>query len=198
MRRIHAWLIAALFSVSVAFAQAGGVITFTAQTTTGDGTVTPVLTWSTAPAASSCTASGDWSGAKGAAGTETLAPIMSSATYNLTCTWADTTATLTWTAPTKNTDGSNYTDPAGYRIEYGQSEALGQSRAVPDPAATSYVFTDLAAGTWYFGMRTVNQRGAESERTNLVSKTLGTVDTTRAVAIVVNPVPEAASDFEVR
>lgn len=191
-------VIALCLIASPAHAQSAGTITFTAATTTGDGSVTPVLTWSTSPAADSCIASGDWTGAKGASGTETLPAISASATYNLACTWDDRTATVTWTAPTQNVDGSAYTDAAGYLIEYGPSTALGQIQAITDPSILTYRFDSLAPGTWHFGMRAVNQRGAQSALTNLVSKVIGSASTTKSIGITVNPLPLPPGDVVVQ
>src|SRR4051812_2235406 len=63
------------------------------------------------------------------------------------------TATLSWTRPTNNTNGSPLRNLAGYRINYGASpDALKQSITVSDPAATSYTLEGLASGTWYFAI----------------------------------------------
>src|SRR6187399_318695 len=43
-------------------AQAAGTVTLQANATSASGEMTPRLTWSTSPAATSCTASGGWSG----------------------------------------------------------------------------------------------------------------------------------------
>lgn len=172
-------------------AQTAGTITFTAQTTTGDGSVVPVLTWSTSPAATSCTASGDWSGTKAAAGTETLAAITVSRTYNLSCTWpGDTSATLRWTAPTTNVDGSALTDLAGFRIYYGTSASnLNQQITVANATATQRIVSALTPATWFFAMTAYNARDVESARTGTVSKVISTATASRSVGITVNPRP---------
>ncbi len=82
-------------------------------------------------------------------------------------------ATLTWTAPTQNTDGSALTNLAGYKILYGTSpSALTSVITLNNPGLTTYVIDNLPAGTWYFGMRAVNSQGVESATTSLVSKTI--------------------------
>lgn len=179
--------------VNIAHAQTAGTITFTAATTTGDGKVTPVLTWSTTPAATSCAASGDWTGAKAASGTQTLPDITKSATYNLTCTWgAKSSAVLTWTAPTQNTDGSALTDLAGYHIFYGDTPAnLNQTLTVNDPKATTATVTALSAGTWTFAISAFNARNIDSDRSAPVSVTLAAASGSKSVGITVNPVPNA-------
>jgi len=190
-----AWLILVMllgFCATRAHADELPTITFSAQTTTGDGEVVPVLTWS-APGAASCIASGDWSGEKGASGTETLPPITRSATYNLRCTWpAKSAVTLRWTPPTENTDGSQFSDAKGFVIAYGTSpNALTQEITVnqPSPPADRFVVEDLAPGTWHFAVHVVNQRGARSDRSNVASITLSATEIERVVGIVVNPKP---------
>ncbi len=82
-------------------------------------------------------------------------------------------ATLTWTAPTENDDGSTLTNLAGYRIAYGTSAtALTQTVQVANAGLTTYVIDNLAQGTWYFAMRAYTSAGLESAPTNLVSKVI--------------------------
>jgi hypothetical protein len=72
-------------------------------------------------------------------------------------------ATLSWTPPTRNTDGSTLTDLAGYRILYGTSpSALTRTIQVANPGISRYVVENLTAGTWYFSMRAYSTGGAES------------------------------------
>jgi hypothetical protein len=72
-------------------------------------------------------------------------------------------ADLTWTAPTRNEDGSALTNLAGYKIRYGTSaDALTQSLNVPDAATTSAKIDGLAAGTWYFTVASYTNTGVES------------------------------------
>jgi hypothetical protein len=188
-------LLTALCAALPALAQVLPVLTFTAQTVTGNGSVTPIFTWSTQPAATSCTASGSsaWAGAKAAAGTQTLAPITSSKTYNLTCDWpGDTSARLTWVAPTMNTNNTPYTDPGGYKIYYGTAAAsLNQPPiTISNPATLSHTITALAAGQWFFAMTAFNLLNVESARTNTVSKTIAIATSVqRSVGITVNPMP---------
>lgn len=173
-------------------AQTAGVITFIVEQTTANGSTTPKLTWSTAPVATDCVASGDWTGAKGGAGTETRPSTNVSRTYNLTCTWSDTKATLTWTLPTLNTDGSSYTDPKGFVISYGTSAgALTQTLNVLSPTATSQVITPASAGTWYFAIASMNQRDAVGPQSPVVSKVIGSASGSKSVGVTVLPVPNA-------
>lgn len=187
---------------SYAQAQAAPVLTFTAETVTGVGSVVPKLTWSTTPAATSCVASGDtaWTGGKAAAGTVTLAATTSSKTYTLTCSWpGDTSAKLTWVAPTTNTDGSALTDLAGYRVKHGaSSSALSTIVPVNSAATTTHTVTGLASGTRYFAVTAINAAGVESALSNIVSKTINaTASINRTVGITVNPQPNPPANLTV-
>jgi len=82
-------------------------------------------------------------------------------------------ATLSWTAPTENEDGTTLTNLAGYRIVYGTSaSALNTTVQVPNAGLTTYVIDNLAQGTWYFSMKSYTSAGLESAPTNVVSKTI--------------------------
>ena len=80
-------------------------------------------------------------------------------------------ASLTWTPPTQNTDGSTLTNLAGYRIVYGTSAAqLTQTIQVANAGMSSYVVDNLAPGTYYFAVRAYTSSGAESADSNVVAK----------------------------
>ena len=175
-----------------------GVLTFTTSTTTGSGSVIPVLTWSTAPVAASCTASGAWTGAKApAGGTETLAAITSSKTYALLCTWADGSATVSWVPPTQRTDGTPLTDLTKYRVYYGLSSTAMTTTSDVLAPATSKVFTPLATGTWFFNVHAIDSVGGESGPSNTGSKAVTQGSSTQQIAITVNPVPMAPTGVTV-
>jgi len=172
---------------SLAQAQTAGTITFTANKTSATGSLVPVLTWSTTPVASSCTASGGWSGTKFASGSETLASISSSKAYTLTCSWGNGSSTISWTKPTKNSDNSTLTNLAGYKVMFGNSaSALSQSKAISDPNATSTTIAALASGTWYFAVRAVNSSNVESDNSAVVSKTITSASTAKTVNITIS------------
>ena len=181
------------------FAVAQNTIIFTAETTTGVETVTPVLSWDTQPAANTCIASGDWIGNKGAFGIETLPPITSSATYNLSCEWFDQAATLSWTAPTQNTDGTALTDLAGFKIKYGLSAGGPYPNEVDisDPLVTVHVISPLGVGVWFFVSTAYNAIGVESDNSNEAQKVIETMADVRSVGITVNPKPASPDGFSV-
>jgi hypothetical protein len=82
-------------------------------------------------------------------------------------------ATLDWSPPTENIDGSPLTNLAGYSVHYGTSEAsLSQTIDVADASATTYVVSGLTPGTYYFAVSAYNSLGLEGAWSNLASKTL--------------------------
>jgi hypothetical protein len=81
------------------------------------------------------------------------------------------TATLSWAAPTENTNGSALADLAGYRIYYGTSaDALTQVIDVAN--VTTYVVTGLTAGTYYFAVAAYSSTGAQGGMSDTASKTI--------------------------
>ena len=83
------------------------------------------------------------------------------------------TATLRWSAPTNNTDGTPITNLSGYRIYHGTSaNALNDVRPITSPGITMFVFDTLASGTHYFAISAVNALGVESPRSSALSKTV--------------------------
>jgi hypothetical protein len=83
------------------------------------------------------------------------------------------TATLSWTAPTQNTDGSPITNLAGYVISYGTSATLlSQTVSITNAATTSYTVQNLGSGTWYFAVSSETAAGVQSSLSSVVSKTI--------------------------
>jgi hypothetical protein len=82
-------------------------------------------------------------------------------------------ATLSWTPPTQNTDGSALTNLAGFVITYGDTSGdLSQSIAIDNPSVTTYVVENLTNGTWHFAVQAVNANGVTSVNSSLASKTI--------------------------
>ena len=82
-------------------------------------------------------------------------------------------ATLSWTPPTTNADGTLLMDLAGFRIYYGNSSTnMGQSVDLGDKAATSGKVGSLGTGTWYFNVKAYTTSGMESPASSVVSKTI--------------------------
>jgi ABC-type oligopeptide transport system substrate-binding subunit len=83
-------------------------------------------------------------------------------------------ATLSWQAPTTNTDGAALTDLSGYRIYYGMNpDDLTQTVQLTGVGLQTYVIDDLGTGTWYFAIQAVTSTGVESALSAIVSKTIG-------------------------
>ena len=83
------------------------------------------------------------------------------------------TATLSWTAPTKNADGSPITGLAGYHVYYGTDpNHFTQTIKISGAASTKYVVNGLAAGTYYFAVSAYNTAGQESVKSNIASKSI--------------------------
>jgi hypothetical protein len=73
------------------------------------------------------------------------------------------TATLSWVAPTQNTDGSVLTNLSGYVIHYGSvSKNYTSSVTVANPGLTTYVVEDLPAGRYFFSMTSTASNGTQS------------------------------------
>lgn len=82
-------------------------------------------------------------------------------------------ALLSWTPPTRNTDGSPLTNLAGYRVYWGTSPGdYPNSVTINNPGITSYVVDQLTPATWYFALTALNTAGAESAFSNVASKTV--------------------------
>lgn len=185
-KRLLGWAMALLF-VGAVHAQSAGVVNLSVTPTSGSTSVTPRLTWSTSPTATSCTASGGWSGTKATSGTQTLSAIRANTNYTLTCTWGTGTATVRWNPPTTNTDGSALTNLASYRVVYGtSSSSLTRSAAVVDPTARSTTIASLTPATWYFAVKTVNAAGVESTNSNVASKAVVGATAARTVGVTVS------------
>jgi hypothetical protein len=82
-------------------------------------------------------------------------------------------ASLSWTPPTTNTDGSPLTNLSGYRVYWGT--ALGSypnSVTLNNPGLASYVVENLAPGTYYFVVTALSSAGRESAYSNTGSKAI--------------------------
>lgn len=198
-----------LLACAPAFAQTNPSVTFGASVTNANGSLTTTLTWSTTPAATSCTASGhsSWTGTKAASGSLALPAITLSGTYNLTlnCTWpGDARAVISWTRPTQNTDGSALAlcavpvpssggCLAGYRVykSTAANMASPEAQVVNTPSALTHTWNNIdPAGTYYFAVEVFNANGVPSELSNIASKVI-TASVTRnaGVTLTVNPKP---------
>jgi hypothetical protein len=135
----------------------------------------------------SCTASGDWSGNKVTAGSETINAIAADSQFILTCSGtggsvnrtvnvtvlqsSNGTALLSWTPPTQNTDDTPLEDLAGYKIHYGNSSGnYSETITLNNPGLSSYLVDNLVPADWFFVMTSFNTSGVESSYSLEVSK----------------------------
>ena len=93
------------------------------------------------------------------------APLPSSGTSN---------ATLSWAAPTENTNGTALTDLRGYKIYYGTSaKELNQQVALSSPGIQTYVVDGLTVGVrYYFAIAAMASDGTESAQSPVVSENI--------------------------
>lgn len=79
-------------------------------------------------------------------------------------------ATLSWTPPTQNTDGSALTDLTGFKVYWGTTQGSYPNSASVGANVTAYVVTNLVPGTYFFVATAVNSAGAESQFSTSASK----------------------------
>ncbi|MGA8706141.1 MAG: Calx-beta domain-containing protein [Steroidobacteraceae bacterium] len=81
--------------------------------------------------------------------------------------------TLSWLAPTENTDGTALTNLAGFHIYYGTSESnLTEEISIGTIGQLTCVIDELSSGTWYFEVVAVNSSGNQSGPSTTVSATI--------------------------
>lgn len=80
---------------------------------------------------------------------------------------------LSWNVPTRTVDGETLQDLSGYRIHYGTNQnALVSSIEVQSSGSNNFSVQNLRPGTYYFAVRAVAANGAESELSNIISRTV--------------------------
>ncbi len=95
-------------------------------------------------------------------------------TGNTGNTTSNGAATLSWTAPTQNVDGSALTNLSGYKIYYGaQLGDYQNSVAINNPGITEYVIDNLQGNnTYYFVVTAFDSQGNESGLSNVANKVI--------------------------
>lgn len=121
----------------------------------------------TTATASATPATATWIGSKPLTGSQVVASITDTQTYVITClTGGKTSFRLSWTATTKNTDGSAANDIAGYEVYKGTDpSALTLEKSV-SATTLAYDVTGLTPGVWYFSVVTVNTASLKSVSSN--------------------------------
>lgn len=158
-------------------------VSFSADEETVDFGGSTTLEWA-AQDASSCEASGGWSGPRDIRGSTTVDALESSTTFTLTCEGSGGTTvamisvavigtiSLAWQPPAENEDGSPLMDLSGYRIYYGQfSRSYDEVIELEDPEATQWDI-ELSSGQYYFAMTAIDADGNESAQSNEVVRSI--------------------------
>jgi hypothetical protein len=157
-----------------AVSQGGGVVTFSIQGQPTWATFdanTGALTGTPATANEGTTGKITITGTNGST-SSSIGPF-TIAVNAATAPPATGSASLSWTEPSENTDGTPIVGLAGYHIYYGTSQgAMTTTITVASATETSYVVTGLAPGTYFFAVVAYNSTGADSPQSNVASKTI--------------------------
>ncbi len=82
-------------------------------------------------------------------------------------------ASLSWTAPTQNEDGSTLTDLSGYKIYYGTSSRnYSNEIRIDNASVTTYLVENLTPDTYFFAATAFNTAGVESRFSGETIKTV--------------------------
>lgn len=82
-------------------------------------------------------------------------------------------ATLSWEAPLRRSDGTPLTGLAGFRIYWGPAQdAYTNSVTIDNPSVTTYTVEQLTPGTWYFVATAFDESGGESAFSGVGTKTI--------------------------
>ena len=82
-------------------------------------------------------------------------------------------ATLSWTPPTQNEDGSPLTNLRGFRVYYGTSSSnLSTMVEIPNAGVTTAVVENLSPANWFFAVKAYTTESVESSFSNIASKTI--------------------------
>jgi hypothetical protein len=178
-----------LFFLLAAHAQQVPTCTLSAEPATilGQGQVT--VTWSST-GATTCVASGGWSGPKECSGTQTLT-VSQSRTFILTARAAQGKVTARWTKPTQNTDGTPAT-VTGYKLYIADAPSgLPSAAAIALPATPlEYVFW-RTPGDVSAGIKAIRSDGVDSALSNVSSKNVVAASGKCEDSVTVNPRPKA-------
>ena len=82
-------------------------------------------------------------------------------------------AVVSWTKPTTNADGTPLRDLSGFKIYYGENpNQYTRVIDIPDPSLSSFAVEGLPPGIYYFVTTAYDVDGAESDYSNVASKTI--------------------------
>ncbi len=100
-----------------------------------------------------------------------LAGCSSGGSGNVQISSSGKNVSLAWIAPTTNTDKSQITDLAGYKVYYGTASG-NYSKILNVGNVLNYTVISLPPGTYYFAITCYNSYGSESNYSNEVSTTI--------------------------
>lgn len=138
------------------------------------------LSWTTL-GATSCSATGGWTGERALAGSYRARRLRGNTTFNLSCSNGQEnelasvsvevlSKVLEWAAPTHNVDGTPLTDLAGYVIYWGRdSRRYTGSHRIHSPRVTRWV-AKIPPGIWRFALTAIDRQGNESDYSNEIEK----------------------------
>lgn len=82
---------------------------------------------------------------------------------------AQRSATLSWTPPVKNTNGTQLINLSGYRIYTGKTRTTLRARVtLKNPGLSRFVVEPLEVGERYFSVSSLNTKGAEGPRSSII------------------------------
>ncbi len=139
------------------------------------------LIWNS-QAVSQCRASGHWNGSKTTSGTLSTGPIFEDSSYSLTCEGLEgsalamatvrvRSATLSWSHPAQNSDGSPLLDLSRYRVYIGNKPG-SYDKTLELEADLTQVTVDLLPGHYFFAISGFDSSNNESKLSPEVSKTI--------------------------
>ncbi|GBD96777.1 MAG TPA: hypothetical protein ENG83_07545 [Nitrospirae bacterium] len=111
-------------------------------------------------------------GGSGSSGSGVTASGESGSSSDGSGSTAISSATLSWDAPTTNSDGTPLTDLAGYKVYYGTSSS-NYTESVDIGNTTGAVVDSLSPGTWCFAVTAYDTSGNESDYSNEVCTSIG-------------------------
>lgn len=156
------------------------------------------LAWSVSNTvgATPCTASGGWTGAKAATGSQAVT-VTAATTFSLKCDGVTETASFTWSPPTQNEDGTTLTDLASYKI-YDSRDGVNYGTPVTIPApASTYSWPNLPAGLHYWKISSVSTSNGEGAATPSVQRTLLALSKSFSAGVTVTSPPKPPTGFTV-